>query len=248
MTRTYSNFVDRSIQALLDTIADKQTSPALYQDTMTKIGMLLGSAVLSQISQDTAFLSPCVGKQVSGDTQGNVYLACTVEDADFLAKGMLIPLEKHLQKVAFACFWNHRFSPFEIEDLKVAPIIKKYQEPVSQTVDYLIIVKSIISGACVVKTNIVDLIQSIEPEKIFIVAPVIYFEAEEKLKSNFDKSIYNKFQFFYFAKDDERTLEGEVIPGVGGNVYTRLGFEGQESKNQFIPEIVKSRRRKLTKV
>lgn len=232
MTRTYSNLVDRSIQALLDTIADKQTSPALYQDTMTKLGILLGSAVLSQIS----------------DTQGNVYLACTVEDADFLAKGMLIPLEKHLQKVAFACFWNHRFSPFEIEDLKVAPIIKKYQEPVNQTVNYLIIVKSIISGACVVKTNIVDLIQTIEPEKIFIVAPVMYFQAEEKLKSDFDKSIYDKFQFFYFAKDDERTLEGEVIPGVGGNVYTRLGFEGQESKNQFIPEIVKSRRRKLTKV
>ncbi|NHC34311.1 hypothetical protein [Scytonema millei] len=232
MTRTYSNIVDRSIQALLDTIADKHTEPALYQDTMTKIGMLLGSAVLSQIS----------------DTQGNVYLACTVEDADFLAKGMLISLEKDLQKVAFACFWNHRFSPFEIEDLKVAPIIKKYQEPVSQSVNYLIIVKSIISGACVVKTNIVDLIQSIEPEKIFIVAPVMYFEAEEKLKSNFDKSIYDKFQFFYFAKDDERTHEGEVIPGVGGNVYTRLGFEGQESKNQFIPEIVKSRRRKLTKV
>lgn len=232
MTRTYSNLVDRSIQALLDTIADQHTEPVLYQDTMTKIGMLLGSVVLSQIS----------------NTQGNVYLACTVEDADFLAKGMLIQLEEHLQKVAFACFWNHRFSPFEIEDLKVAPIIKKYQEPVSQTVNYLIIVKSIISGACVFKINIVDLIQTIEPEKIFIVAPVMYFQAEEKLKSNFDKSIYDKFQFFYFAKDDERTVEGEVIPGVGGNVYTRLGFEGQESKNQFIPEIVKSRRRKLIEV
>ena len=93
MTRTYSDLVDQSIQALLDTIADKNTEPAVYQETMTKLGMTLGQAVLSQISNE----------------QCNVYLACTVEDADFLARGMLIRLEEHLQKVAFACFWNRLF-------------------------------------------------------------------------------------------------------------------------------------------
>ncbi len=40
-------------------------------------------------------------------------LACTVEDADFLAKGILDCLENQLESVAFACFWNQRFSPFE---------------------------------------------------------------------------------------------------------------------------------------
>ncbi len=118
----------------------------------------------------------------------------------------------------------------KIEDLKVAPILKKYQEPSEKKVNYLVVVKSIISGACVVKTNLVNLIQKIEPEKIFIVAPVIYHNAEEKLKSEFESEIYDKFQFFYFAKDDERTPSGEVIPGIGGIVYDRLGFNGQEEK------------------
>ncbi len=232
MTRIYSELANESIQVLLDTLADKNSAPNLYRDTMTKLGIALGDAILSQIS----------------DEQCNVYLACTVEDADFLARGMLIRLEEQLKSVAFACFWNQRFSPFEVEDIQIAPILRKYQEPVSQSVNYLIVVKSIISGACVVRTNLVHLIQKIEPEKIFIVAPVMYVQAEEKLRSSFEKEIYDKFQFFYFAKDDKRTREGEVIPGIGGNVYYRLGFDGQEAKNQYIPEIVKDRRSKLTKV
>jgi hypothetical protein len=165
-----------------------------------------------------------------------------------LARGILNCLGNRLDKVAFAYFWNQRFSPFEVEELQVAPIIKKYQEPAEKRVNYLVVIKSIISGACVVRTNLVDLIQKIEPEKIFIVAPVIYYNAEEKLKNEFEKNIYDKFKFFYFAKDDERTSLGEVIPGIGGMVYERLGFQGQEEKNTYIPEIVKSRRAKLLKV
>lgn len=231
MTRTYSDIAlaNKDIQTLLDSLADKDIAPDIYQSTMTKIGMHLGDAILSQIS----------------DVHCNVYLACTVEDADFLAKGMLTRLEKQLKSVAFACFWNQRFSPFEIEDLKVAPILKKYQEPVSQSVNYLIIVKSIISGACVVRTNLTDLIQKIEPDQIFIVAPVMYVKAEEKLKNSFEKSIYDKFKFFFFAADDKRTDEGEVIPGIGGDVYRRLGFDGQEEKNKYVPKIVKDRRSRV---
>lgn len=229
MTRTYSNLANENVRVLLNTLVDKNVASDIYQDTMTKLGIFLGNAILSKIK----------------DVHCNVYLACTVEDADFLAKGMLIPLEKQLDKVAFACFWNQRFSPFEIEDLKVAPILKKYQEPVSQTVNYLIIVKSIISGACVVRTNLTDLIQRIEPEKIFIVAPVMYVQAEENLRNSFEKTVYDKFEFFHFAVDDKRTDEGEVIPGIGGDVYNRLGFDGQEEKNKYIPELVKDRRSKI---
>lgn len=231
MTRLYSDLANENIKVLLNTIADKSSEPILYRKTMTKIGINLGELLLAEIDNN----------------ESSVYLACTVEDADFLARGILNSFGNLLHNVAFACFWNQRFSPFEVEDMNVAPIIKKYQEPTASKVNYLIIVKSIISGACVVKTNLVDLIQKIEPEKIFIVAPVIYYNAEEKLKNEFEQDIYDKFQFFYFAKDDERTPQGEVIPGIGGIVYDRLGFQGQEEKNKYIPEIVKSRRSQLIK-
>lgn len=231
MTRLYSDLANENIKVLLNTIADKSSEPILYRKTMTKIGINLGELLLAEIDNN----------------ESSVYLACTVEDADFLARGILNSFGNVLHNFAFACFWNQRFSPFEVEDMKVAPIIKKYQEPTASKVNYLIIVKSIISGACVVKTNLVDLIQKIEPEKIFVVAPVIYYNAEEKLKNEFEQDIYDKFQFFYFAKDDERTPQGEVIPGIGGIVYDRLGFQGQEEKNKYIPEIVKSRRSQLIK-
>jgi hypothetical protein len=232
MTRTYSDLVNPTITALLDTLVDKLTDPELYQATMTKLGLHFGDVLLNQINSPSA----------------SVYLASTVEDADYLSKGILDRLETQVNSIAFACFWNQRLSPFDIEDLQVAPILRKYQEPSSKTVNYLVVVKSIISGACVVKTNLLELIQKIEPEKIFIVAPVIHTQSEAKLKQEFTPNIYNKFQFIYFAQDDEQTPDGEMIPGIGGMVYDRLGFKDQDDKNHYIPKIVKSRRAKLALV
>ena len=107
MTRKYSDLHNDDIRTLLETLADRSVEPEQYQDTMTRIGESLGDCVLAKID----------------DFNSNTYLACTVEDADFLAKGMLNRLENQLDKFAFACFWNQLFSPFELEDLKVAPII-----------------------------------------------------------------------------------------------------------------------------
>lgn len=229
MTRTYSTFNTDHSKAQLAKLADKATAPDAYKDAMTSLGECLGEVVSTKIE----------------DSSANLYLACTVEDADYLAKGMLGPLEKSLQSVSLACFWNERFSPFNVQGLKAAPIIRKYTEPQFEAISYLVIVKSIISSGCVVKTNLVDLIQTIHPENIFVVAPVIYAGAEERLADEFESSVCKKFQFIYLAEDDERTEKGEVIPGIGGMVYERLGFSEQDDKNSYVPELVRTRRRQL---
>ncbi len=232
MTRIYSDFNTDLSRSQLNRLADKTTAPDAYKDAMTLLGERLGEVVSSKISDSTSTL----------------YLACTVEDADYLAKGMLIPLERHLQSVSLACFWNERFSPFGVNGIQASPIIRKYTEPANSKVNHLVIVKSIISGGCVVKTNLNDLIQTINPEKIFIVAPVIYEGAEHKLAAEFESSVREKFQFIYLAEDDERTEQGEVIPGIGGMIYERLGFDGQEDKNRYVPELVRTRRRQLVSI
>lgn len=231
-TRSYSAITTAEDKAWLRVLIDPHTPVDRYREAMLNLGFGLGNAILDRIKPAT---------------NCNVYLACTAEDADFLAQGILSRLEQQNFTVGFACFWNQRLSPFEVEDLQIAPIIKKYQEPLNQAVNYLIIVKSIISGACVVRTNLMNLIQTINPETIFIAAPVIYKTAKASLNQSFEPRIYDKFQYFYFACDDERTAVGEVIPGIGGMVYDRLGFSGQDERMTFIPEIVKSRRSLLTK-
>ncbi|NJM76539.1 MAG: hypothetical protein HC852_13065 [Acaryochloridaceae cyanobacterium RU_4_10] len=231
MTRIYSAFANPNIRSLLNQLIDRSTVPALYQQTMIQLGVNLGDVILDQI-----------------DDSASVYLASTVEDADFLSRGILERLEEKLESVAFACFWNQRFSPFEVEDLQIAPILRKYQEPSNQKINYLVVVKSIISSACVVKTNLIDLIQKVEPEKIFIVAPVIHSQSEEKLKREFNSEIHNKFQFIYFAQDDEYSSDGEIVPGIGGMIYERLGFEDQDTKNRYTPQLVKNRRGKLVSI
>jgi hypothetical protein len=233
MVRTFSKiceFYGEKASSLLETLVDSASGPDLYQETMFKLGTLLGDWLLREIDEP----------------QDSVYLACTVEDADFLAKGILAQMEEKISHVPLACFWNQRFSPFDIDDIRVAPIVREFWEPhTGKTVKHLIVVKSIISGACVVRTNLEHLIEKIEPERIFVVAPVIYEKAEEKLRDEFDQVIYDKFEFFFFAKDSERKSNGEVVPGIGGNVYKRLGFGDQDAKNRYTPEIVKRRRSQL---
>ncbi len=53
------------------------------------------------------FLVECLGEVVSlkiKDSSASLYLACTVEDADYFAKSMLTSLGKSFQLVNLACF------------------------------------------------------------------------------------------------------------------------------------------------
>ena len=211
----------------LDILVDRGASAEQYRRAMYELGCLLGREILEKI-------------QPSSKT---VLLACTVEDADFLARGILEELEKKEKNMFVSCFWNKRFDAFGIDELDVAPIIRKYEEPSDRESDALVIVKSIISGACVVKTNLMDIIERKNPKKILVVAPVLYVRAEENLRREFPEQVHQKFEFVYFAVDDEKADDGNIEPGIGGEVYTRLGFLGEEDKNTYIPELVKQRRR-----
>lgn len=87
--------------------------------------------------------------------------------------------------------------------MEYSPIIKSYVELVDNC-QTLIIVKSIISTSCVVKTQLSRLINSIDPQKIFIVAPVMYMNAEKSLRKEFPISVSNKFEFVTLAIDTEK--------------------------------------------
>ena len=39
--------------------------------------------------------------------------------------------------------------------------------------------------------------------------------------------------------DDERTVEGEVVPGIGGQVYELLGIDNQPVLTGYMPNLVK---------
>jgi hypothetical protein len=65
----------------------------------------------------------------------------------------------------------------------------------------------------------------------------MYKDGVPNLMREFPEEISSKFHFITFAVDDER--EGsEVIPGIGGMVYPRLGLGDMGTKNRYIPEMV----------
>ena len=222
MSRHFSEYTSDIGKSNLARLADASTNVEDYSNALYLLGKELGNVLAEQITGE------------------NICVACTVEDADFLAKGIIDSLSDLYSDISLACFWNQRQ-----QALSIAPIIKKYCEPAVNNANILVIVKSIISGACVVKTNLTNLIQDIEPDNIFVVAPVIHSDAEKKLNSEFPSAITEKFKYIYFAIDDEMQSNGNLVPGIGGNVYQRLGFKDQDDKNKFIPKLVKERRESL---
>jgi hypothetical protein len=170
-------------------------------------------------------------------------LICTTEDADFLARGVLSGLETlGGPAVSVACFWNDRHSisgALSGRSVELAPIVRRYVEP--GQVDAFLVVKSIISSACVVRTNITELVYDRNPARVLIFAPVVLKGAEDKLKREFDDDISRRFEVYWFAEEEK---EGEnVKPGIGGQVYERLGLGSRADKNSHTPELVRERRR-----
>jgi len=231
--RTYTQFVSTGARHLLEVLIDEHTAPPAYQKAMTELGQEMASTIAAHKLPHEAATKP------------TVCIVCTVEDADFLARGLLdglLAAGVGADQVKLMCFWNERVSNFpgsSGKDFDVAPAVKQYREAVDLSHAVVIVLKSIISGACVVKTNLATLIQEAVPSKVIVAAPVMLKGAEEKLAEEFPRSISDRFEYVTFAVDDKKVGDN-VEPGIGGVVYDRLGFV---DKNTYVPQLVQERRR-----
>lgn len=210
------------IKASLDALADKNTNVNDYREAFRTLGVELGKVLASEYRTALA---------------EHTMLVCASEDADWLAAGVESGFGKgELKK---SVYWNSREVIHTNEDgskVEISPIEKAYEEAIDDC-RLLVIAKSIISTSCVVKTQLTRLIGKTTPDQIAILAPVMYKDGVPNLMREFPEEISSKFHFITFAVDDER--EGsEVVPGIGGMVYPRLGLGDMETKNRYIPEMV----------
>lgn len=223
--RTYSNLKygdEKTIKTSLGLLINKETSVVEYRKAFYTLGMELGKVLSFTYKDIPASLT---------------MLVCANEDADWLAMGVESGYNKGVLRKSV--YWTTREVIYDNkEDLKVeiTPIKKAFEEPIEKC-ELLLIVKSIISTSCVVKTQLTRLIGKIHPERIAILAPVIYKDGVPNLLKEFPEDISCKFHFIYFAMDDER-INAEVIPGIGGMVYSRLGLGDINEKNSYIPKMV----------
>jgi len=217
-TRAYSPYADAEAITALDELLSSTDSPVRYQDTMVKLGQYLGQ----KLSEEIVDTAKCL-------------VASTAEDADYLSKGVLNEIGKRHDTFA-AVFWNNHYS---VDGGSVAPIVHKFLQPGFEQSDSLIIVKSVISGSCVVRTNILALIERLSIKTIYIVSPVIHENSEISLRSEFPEEISSLFKFVYFAQDSLKDKStGEVKPGIGGQIYPLLGMTDQPARTNFMPLLV----------
>ena len=226
--RRYTNLQygdEAIIRRSLDLLANKNTGVEEYRKAFYTLGVELGKVLASKYP-----------KIVPDSTM----LVCASEDADWLASGVETGLAKGDFKKSV--YWNSRETVYEDrngEKIEIAPIEKAYEETI-ENCRLLVILKSIISTSCVVKTQLTRLIGKVNPEKIVIVSPVMYVDGEKNLQKEFPENVSAKFEFLNFAIDDEKQ-GSEVIPGVGGWVYPRLGLGDISEKNTYIPNMVLKR-------
>lgn len=210
------------IKASLEALADKSTSVAEYRKAFRVLGEELGKVLAYEYKSIPA---------------AKTMLVCASEDADWLATGVESGFGKgELKK---SVYWSSREVVHTNADgtkVEISPIEKAYEESIDDC-ELLVIVKSIISTSCVVKTQLTRLIGKISPRQIAILAPVMYKDGIPNLMREFPEQIKRKFRFVTFAIDDER-VGSEVVPGIGGMVYPRLGLVDIETKNRYIPEMV----------
>ena len=224
--KNLQNADEQLVRCMLDKLADKSTGVDDYRDAFNKLGVELGKVLASEID---------------GISSEEIMLVCASEDADWLAAGVESGIGKgDLKK---SVYWSTRENVYKDENggtLEISPIVKAYEEPI-ENCRLLVVVKSIISSSCVVKTQLTRLIGKINPERIVIMAPVMYKDGVPNLKSEFPESVNSKFEFLAFAIDEDRLENGEVVPGIGGMVYPRLGLGDIAAKNSYIPETVMRR-------
>jgi hypothetical protein len=229
MIREYSLLANINVRRSIEALFDRLTTLPEYEQAMFALGLELGVGLAAKV----------------GSPDAKIYLACNAEDADFLVAGVVESPEAQGFAPRLACFWNHRFMPFGGEDIPVAPIVKRYKEPIDGGVDFLIVVRSIISDIGVVRTNLRNLLQDMEPVSVVVGAPVICAGVEEKLQDEFDwmassgesRSSCEKLDFLYFAKDDQ-VISGDLV-------FDRFGFDRQENENRHMPKIVEERMTRL---
>lgn len=223
--RTYKNLkynINSETIHLMQSLSKPGISVEEYRQVFYSIGTALGNLL----------------NETTHNNYGNTMLACASEDADWLAHGVLDALSQ--KKVSLAVFWNDRVSLNVPAKLEYSPISKSYIEPITDC-QTLIMVKSIINTSCVIRTQLTRLVSNICPQKIYIVAPVMYKDAQSNLEKEFPLSISAKFKFLTFAIDTVIDDQNNIIPGIGGKVYPKLGLGDQHDKNKYIPNLVKER-------
>lgn len=216
--RKYSQYSNKVVEGYIaELLAD--TVPTAYARTMEKLGKMLGEALARNICAKDLNL-----------------VVSTAEDADSLSKGVISALDQHQLPHKLAVFWNHHY---QTGARSVAPIVNKYLETGFDNAENIILIKSIISGSCVIKTNLLALINNVKSVRfIYILAPVMHADSETNLKNEFSSEIAAKFRFIYFVTDTVREDDGTVRPGIGGEVYDRLGLGGQPVNVGYIPKLV----------
>ena len=219
--RTYSNIANSLAKDHLQGLLDSKTDPMAYRVHMKELGKLLAESLVPKLEKSN-----------------NCLVISTAEDADFLQAGVESVLKLNLISIKLAVFWNNHYQ-LPSKD-SVAPIVHKFIEPGFEHADNIIIVKSVMSGSCVVRTNLIAMLNQIKNAKqIFIVSPVVHKNSEESLSKEFPFEISSKFNFVYFAKDSRKDEKsGEVIPGIGGQVYELLGLAKQPALTNYMPKAV----------
>lgn len=189
-------------------------------------------------------LGDCLAHRISEsvDFKGKIVLVVAgVEDVDSLGSGFIEVLTRAGADVRLTCLWMDRKTLNVPGREEVANIIQEYMDPIPPHVDHFVVLKSIVSSSCTIRTSLLRMLDETEAEHIHVASPVMLKGARRRLEAEFPASVGDKFEYWILAVDAQADENGNVIPGIGGSVYQRMGFTSQQDKNFYMPALVADR-------
>ncbi|MBA8906475.1 uracil phosphoribosyltransferase [Aminobacter ciceronei] len=223
--RRYLGIATDDVLNSLAALTETSTPPEAYRHALERLGDNLAHRM-----SETVDLKDKIVLVVAG-----------VEDVDSLGSGFIEVLTRAGADVRLTCLWMDRKTLRVPDREEVANIIQEYMDPIPPHVDHFVVLKSIVSSSCTIRTSLLRMLDETDPERIHVASPVMLKGARKRLEAEFPTAVGDKFEYWVLAIDGQADENGNVIPGIGGSVYNRMGFNNQDDKNFYMPALVESR-------
>lgn len=233
MTQTFTAYAPEHSQArrLVHSLSALKEDTVAYQEHLQELGQELAHSLLPSLESNPTEL---------------VCVVCAVEDADFLARGVVAALAAAgwKDKTRFMCMWNTRATMGEDAIPELAPIFRVYAEDVRPDKTTFVVVTRLDTGGAILRTNLTRALSrppntpQMRPARVVIAAPRMLAGANDTLAREFPADLVERMEHLHFvATSDENDAHAQERSGA-----LFLVFDASYPKNRCVPAIVRQRR------
>lgn len=211
----------------LDVLSDPNSNPLDYANAVD----IVRDEVLRKAFHQEAF------------SHVGIHAVAAATDYELLLKPTVEALRESGHLVAVSCLWPVSKVLLESK-VDTTSISMAMSEKYASKMPLLLVMAQAIGTATELQSILAHVLFEMREnnyERIIVLSLASHVDAEMHLKGMLPDRYRESFVFLDSRKDHELSLEGVLLPGIGGTSAYRAGFNSQEEARSFVPEIFRSK-------